>query len=146
MHPNPETYAGALWADSLCSFLVFDADRSSRPTGLVTAYSADHVNGHCKVAAVKFATASVAGSMSVLNGVCLLFDYLFTAWPFRKIYLEVPAYNTSQFESAIGRILTNEGSLRDYVYLDGQYWDLIFLSTNRQQWTDSRLTLRWFDP
>lgn len=136
-HPSPEAYVASTWNDVLCSFLVFSTQDTSSPRGLVSAYQPDHVNGHCRVAATRLGSPR-AQNPAVMRGVMMLFDYLFKGWPFRKLYLEVPAYNLEQFESALTAVFTEEGRLSSYTFLDGEYWDLVFLSLSRDHWRDCR--------
>jgi RimJ/RimL family protein N-acetyltransferase len=75
----------------------------------------------------------------MVRAVFLVFNYVFTGWPFRKIYLETPAFNLEQIESAVGSVLTLEATLTDYVFADGRYWDQHFLSITRESWNVTRL-------
>jgi hypothetical protein len=136
-HLSPAEYADAAWHDVLCAFLVFDGAAERGPRGIVTAYQADHVNGHCRVAAARFGPADTP-AFAVVRGMTLLFEYLFKGWPFRKLYLEVPEYNLSQIASITEDLCPEEGRLASYCYLDGRYWDWIFLSVSRERWIEGR--------
>lgn len=137
-HPAPDQYAASLWTDVLCNFLVFDTSSSDgSPIGLVSAYQPDHPNGHCRIAAARFAPSTVAGR-HVLRGAMLLLDHVFRGWPFRKVYFEVPEYNLPQFSSGIGTLLIEEARLADYLYLDGRYWSMCFLAMTREHWDSER--------
>lgn len=136
-HTSPEQYAASSWNDLLCSFLVFNPADLSSPRGIVSAYQADHANGHCRVAAARFGP-SERPALTVMRALVLLFDYLFAGWRFRKLYFEVPAYNLPQFRSAVGQVLVEEGRLNDYVYLNGEYWDWVFLALTRERWAETK--------
>ncbi len=142
-HPSPEQYSASLWTDVLCSFLVLDKSHDAAPLGLVTAYQPDHSNGHCRVAAARFGPAGPSGR-HVMRAVALLLDYLFRGWPFRKIYFEVPEYNLGQFGSGVGSLFVEEARLPDYVFLDGRYWSLTFLTVSRERWPTEREHLSRF--
>ncbi len=143
-HYHPEAYSQSVWEGVLASFLVFDRERMSEPRGLVTAYQADTANGHCRVAATRFGVGT-SSSFATIRGVFLLFDYLFKGWNFRKIYLEVPAFNLEQFTSAAtDGLFVEEGRLHEYTYLDGEFWDLVFLALGRDRWAEQRRRLTTF--
>lgn len=135
LHPDPSAYPPSLWDDVLCTFLVFPDHPNEPPRGLVCAYEPDFRNGHCRLAAARFGGSS---SLHVIRGFCLLLDYVFTGWPFRKVYLEVPEYNLAQFSSVVGRVFVEEGRLSAYRYFNGEYWDLVFLALTRDGWSDVR--------
>jgi hypothetical protein len=82
-----------------------------------------------------------SSSFATIRGLFLLFDYLFKGWNFRKLYLEVPSFNLSQFTSAADHLFDEEARLVDYVFLDGEYWDLVFLALDRAVWRDQRQRL-----
>lgn len=142
-HPSPEQHSASLWADVLCSFLVLDRDNGAAPLGLVTAYQPDHSNGHCRVAAARFGSSTTSGR-HVMRGIALLLDYLFRGWPFRKVYFEVPEYNLGQLASGVGSLFVEEARLPDYLFLDGRYWSLSFLTVSRERWPEERERLSRF--
>jgi hypothetical protein len=139
-HVHPDAYSQSVWDGVLASFLVFDRQNATEPRGLVTAYQADTANGHCRVAATRFGVGT-SSSFATIRGLFLLFDYLFKGWNFRKLYLEVPSFNLSQFTSAADHLFDEEARLVDYVFLDGEYWDLVFLALDRAVWRDQRQRL-----
>lgn len=135
-HPNPSDFEAGLW-QCLCNFVVLSDER---PVGIVSAYDQDFLGHHCKVAAAKFGVDS--GGLSVITGVFLLIDYLLQGWPFQKLYFESPEYNAKQFRSACGTILHEEGRLKNHVFLDGEYADLLVLALYRSEW--STYSEKWF--
>lgn len=137
-HPAPGDYAEQLWSGVLALFVVepvvLGPGRPRPPLGIVSAYQADHRNGHCRVAAARLQPDDSMDS-SFLGGVSLFFDHLFRGWPFRKLYLETPEYNLPQFASAVDRgILRVEARLEEFQYLSGRHWDMLFLSVSRDSW------------
>lgn len=132
-HPAPGDYADQLWNGVLALFVV-EPVVPGMPLGIVSAYQADHRNGHCRVAAARLLPDESMDS-SFLGGVSLFFDHLFHGWPFRKLYLETPEYNLPQFASAVDRgILRVEARLEEFQYLAGRHWDMLFLSVTRDSW------------
>jgi len=110
--------------------IVAAKDRSR--VGLVTAYRANHEDGHALVAGIRFDPYSRSPSMII--GIGMFIDYLFACWSFRKLYMEVPEYNYRQFASGLGRVFTLEARLRDHYYLDGERWDQLTLAIYRDTW------------
>lgn len=138
-HPSPHDYVDQIWNGALAVFVVEQAS-DDRPIGVVSAYQADHRNGHCRAAAARLYPD---GSMdtSFMAGIGLFFEYLFTGWPFRKLYLETPEYNIGQFASAVDRgIMRVEARLEEFVFLADRYWDMLFLSVTRESWAAFRTT------
>lgn len=130
-HISPAEHEQVLWA-SLCNFVVLVKEI---PVGLVSAYDEDFANGHCKIAACAFPGAN---GVPVLRGLFLLIDYLFQGWPFRKLYAESVAYNALQFGKHTHAALVEEGRLKEHVFLDGTYHDLILHSIGRDSWRQAR--------
>ena len=135
VHLSPEQYAEAMWTGVLCQFIVVSGDS---PVGIVVAYDPDFVGGHCKVGAAKFQPILTT---RLVTGVTLLINYLFKGWPFRKLYLEVPEYNLPEIASAVDSLFAVEAVLREHVFLDGIYWPLHVLSTDRARWGE--FSARW---
>jgi RimJ/RimL family protein N-acetyltransferase len=131
-HPDPVSYQASLWDGVQCSFLVVGPpDRE--PLGLVTFYEPDLTNGHCKVAATRLDLRTRWSGVHTLTGVCLGIDYVFEAWPVRKLYFEVPEFNVPQFASAGRRLLVLEGRLVQHVWRAGRYHDLLIYSLTRDR-------------
>jgi hypothetical protein len=136
-HPSPNDFVDQLWHGLLVMFVVEKVDDGAA-IGLLSAYQADQRNGHCRVAGARL---SLDGSMdsSFLAGLAIFLDYLFGGWPFRKLYLETPEFNLSQFASAVDRgILEIEARLAEFVFLADRYWDVVFLAVSREKWAELR--------
>ena len=145
VHAPPDEFLSSLFSDVLCSFLVTRAS-DQPPMGMVAAYGADLRNGHCRVGASRFGPTPVGFQPELVRAVFMVFDYLFQGWPLRKIYLEVPEYNMTQIGSSIGRLFDAEAQLKEYVYLDGKYWDQFLLSLTRERWDQVRPRYERFAP
>lgn len=120
--------------DSGAPLVTFLAIRSKdhRPLGLVTAYNHSFQDQFAYVAMASFQPGGRSPLM--MAGAALFLDYTFTCWPFRKLYAELPEYNLPQFAAASGTLLEEEGRLRDHVFYDGRYWDVLILSLYRETW------------
>jgi RimJ/RimL family protein N-acetyltransferase len=138
--PSPEQWAQTLWHQVLAQYLVV-AELHQKPIGLVTVYRPNFQDGHAYLSAVRFERARASPLM--ILGVSLFVRYVFTSWNFRKLYMELPEFNLSQFESGLGRYFELEGRLRDHFYFAGRYWDQLTLAIYREVWEreGSRLDL-----
>ena len=82
----------------------------------------------------------------VMDGVVLVVNYAFLAFDLRKIYAELPETNLSQFSSGTGRLFEEEARLKEHVYREGAYCDLVYLSISRSLWKScERLVQRVLD-
>ena len=118
-HDQPEGFAGGLWAGALAHFIIEDL-KTGLPLGIVSAYSADFATGTVYVAAAKFATDVEAGSR-VVGAIGMFLDYVFSGWPFQKIYFETAEYNLPQFDGAMGWLLVEEARFREHIFLGNRY-------------------------
>jgi len=128
--PSPEQWAEAVWAGALAQFLVVER-QSEEPAGVVAVYRPNFQQGHAALGAARFASAR---SPVMILGIALFLRYVFACWNFRKLYMELPEYNYSQFASGLGRIFEIEGLLREHNYFDGQLWDEVILAIYREAW------------
>lgn len=128
---SPEQWSQTVWQSTLAQFVVA-SKRERKPLGLVLAYRPNFQDGHAWVAAEKFEDGR--RSPLLIFGFALFLDYVFRCWNFRKVYLEVAEFNTGQFDSAIGRVFTEEGRMREHFWYDGRRWDQYILALYREQW------------
>ena len=131
--PSPDDYARTLWSGVLAQYIIVDR-ASNVGLGLCSCYGADLANGHAKFAATRFDPDDRAAAF--MEGLALFTDSLFRSFPLRKLYLEIPAFNLDTVRSAIGRMLAEEGVLREHVYFDGRYWDQHILALTRESFED----------
>jgi RimJ/RimL family protein N-acetyltransferase len=128
-HPSPATYQQQFWDGVLAAFLVIRR-RDRSPVGMVVLYNADFANARAFVGCFQFAGVNERGL--TVEALISVVRYGFYAWPFRKLYFEVPEYNLDQFRRTAARHLRQEGALSDYWYLDGCWWDHVFFSVDRE--------------
>jgi len=129
--PSPEAWAQAFSQGTLAQFLVV-AHKQHRPLGTVSIYNASFQDGYASLAAARFEVTD--RSPLFMLGLGLAIDYTFTCWDFRKLCMEVPEYNYSQFESSAARWCEIEGRWRDHWYFDGRFWDVLLLALYRERW------------
>jgi hypothetical protein len=117
----------------LAQYLV-QAPRQRRPIGIVLAYNPNFQDQYAYVAAASF--DSQTRSPVMMLGFGMFINYVFTCWPFRKLYLETSEYNWDQFASGEGRYFEVEARLRDHLFFGGRYWDQLTLGMYRSTWLD----------
>jgi RimJ/RimL family protein N-acetyltransferase len=132
--PSPEGFHTALWQGVMAQFIV--VDNSGAPRGLVTAYNSDARNGTVWFAMIL--DGELEGKGSALEAAFILFDYLFTCWPFRKIYIEAFEFNAIQFGSAVGRLLAHEGHYPEHEFHAGRFWSREVFALYRPTWEEKR--------
>jgi RimJ/RimL family protein N-acetyltransferase len=75
---------------------------------------------------------------TVLEATYLFGEYLFSAFPLRKLYAEVYEYNAdvvSQLERVGWR---EEGRFAEHVWYQDRYWSLIRLALFREEWSKQK--------
>jgi hypothetical protein len=115
----------------LAHFLVMRA-RDHAPLGVTAVYQHNFQDQHAYLASASFQPEN--RSPLLLMGVALFIEYVFTCWPFRKLYLELPEFNVVQVGRGLGRLFVEEGRLREHMYYDGQFWDKLILALYRSTW------------
>jgi hypothetical protein len=136
--PSPEAWAQGLAQGTLAQFMVL-ARKDHRPAGMISFYNPSFQDGYAWLAAARF--DGPEPSPLLMLGLGLAVDYAFTCWNFRKLYMEVPEYNYSQFASSAERWCEVEGRWRDHWYFDGQLWDMLTLAIYREKWATRGPTL-----
>lgn len=119
---------------ALVQFLVVDRS-ASEPLGLVVAYNANLHEGYV-YGGVTF-VPKLVGRGIALDAVWIFIRYVFATWNFRKMYFEVPEFNTQLFESGEGKVFSEEGRLRDHAYYRGRFWDVVTYALYRPQSDES---------
>jgi RimJ/RimL family protein N-acetyltransferase len=127
--PNYETFEASFWQGTLCQFVAYDR-ASDQPCGHLVCYNPEMTHGYATVAAVF--TPGHVGTGGPLQCVGAFVSYIFTVWPMRKLYLEVPSFNVGQFAAGAGRLFSDEGRLVEHDYYAGRYWDRHILAVYRR--------------
>jgi hypothetical protein len=105
---------------------------SQERLGILACYDLDLRNGFAYFGGAKFDRGS--RSPDFIEGSVLFIEYVFACWPLRKLYLQVAEYNLDQIGSGVGRLLNEEGRLREHRFFAGRYWDEVMLSIDRAAW------------
>ena len=61
-------------------------------------------------------------------------SHLFSTWPFRKLYFEIPAFNLPAFRAGLDAYLHVEARFRDHTFTNGRYWDSYVAALSREDW------------
>jgi hypothetical protein len=140
MTPSPDQWVRMIWDGVLAQFLVVTR-KSERPLGLVLVYRANMQDQFAYLGAARF--GAHARSPLMILGLALFVEYVFTCWPFHKLYLETPEYNYEQFAKSIQRYVKLEGRFHDHSYYGGRRWDQLVLALYRSTWrTEAERLLR----
>jgi RimJ/RimL family protein N-acetyltransferase len=138
---SPEEFQRLLWSGVLAQFIVEGVEDRER-YGLVTSYNAQPDLGHAYIAFYRCSIRRGQGEM--MAGAYLLINHLFSSFPFRKLYAEVPGYNELTLGLRNLKPFSQEGCLRDHYFHDGKWWDHQIFSTTRSEWTS--FTNEFVDP
>lgn len=115
----------------LAVFVVTDK-LTSEAAGLVGCYEADLADGHAKIGMLS--DVDPVSSELVVHGAILLVEYVFAVWHLRKVYFEF-AEGTSRLPPEVSlRVARLEGRLRDHLFHQGAYRDLLVLAIDRHTW------------
>lgn len=130
---QPNSFDGfrhSLWARALCNF---ELQHHGKALGLAGAYGANFQNGTAYVHA--YLLPEYQGSLYPLGAIGLMFDHLYSRYSLRKLYAEVLDTTLPVFRSAIDSGLFDvEGRLREFVFANGSYRDVVIISTSRDGW------------
>jgi len=127
--PNYETFEATFWQGTLCQFIAVER-ASGQPCGHLVCYNPELAHGYGSVAAVFLPDR--LGTGAPLQCVGSFIRYVFTVWPMRKLYLEVPSFNYGQFAGGDGTLFVEEGRLAEHDYYAGRYWDRHVLAIYRR--------------
>jgi RimJ/RimL family protein N-acetyltransferase len=128
---SPEQIIQSLWQGVLAQFLVVRAD-TDQPVGLVVCYNPEFRHSYAYLAMIVTPECERSGWIFEANA--LFLTYLFEAFGFRKIYLEVIEFNYHKLASGDGTLFHVEGCLKDHEYHLGHRWHLYTLAIYRDEW------------
>lgn len=129
--PPFEAFVQQINADVLTHFIVMRRSDGER-LGYVVLYQADFRSLHAYLAAV-FSQSHVGQGYGA-EATLAFVQYVFAAWPFRKIYTELPAFNADGLTERATTFLTHEATLRDFHLFKGRSWDQNIYSFDRDAW------------
>jgi hypothetical protein len=97
----------------------------------VNSYGYQPENELCYIAALRLEVGVSRGEVSL--SLFHLIEFVFSRWPLRKVYLELPEFNLRFVDASLG-FVREEGRLDDYVFFNGRWWDRVFLSISKSSW------------
>jgi hypothetical protein len=126
--PAFDQFVTEISRDVFAHFVIIDKEAGT-PIGYVGGYRLDLRSGH----AYLMITMRGRDRMSLAMGdACIEFlKFSFKHWPLRKIFVERPSFIGRR--SALSRYCDSEGTLREFIYMDGQYHDLWIESMTRER-------------
>jgi hypothetical protein len=131
--PSPSDFETFVWASSDVQFMV-ERVEDGQPCGHVCTYQTDELGGTTKMAMVTDGARGIR--RWPIEGAYLFLGHLFSAFPLRKLYLEVPAFNLPPLASFLDRYTLEEGRLKDHSFGDGRFCDLVIAAMWRRHWEE----------
>ena len=120
----------------LCQFVVIaSADREM--VGLVQFVAADYVHGTVGITLLfhpEYRSRGWPIEASVLAA-----NYVFVAYPLRKLVAEVPELNDSTFGAGLGRLMRRDAVLPSHEWHVGDYRSVALYSIDRNQFNESEI-------
>lgn len=135
--PSPEKIVSSLWESVLAQFII-EGIGSQKPLGLVAITSPNFRDGFAYISAL--GPTESQGLGLIAEGVLLGFHYAFSTWPFRKIYMEATDESYHAFSSGLRRWFVQEGQLKEHVFWNGRFMDLLILAVYRETWAQQAST------
>lgn len=130
----------ATFADGVRAQFVVELVATGEAVGLVSAYDHNQAGLHCKVAFLRIGDRRTGDRGATIEGLVLLLSHLFSTFPYRKVFAEVPAFNRGLVDAGLAE---EEGVLRDYFFHDGRPVDLHIVSFSRERWEQIHEELGW---
>ncbi len=119
----------------LTQFAVVDQIHKHRLQGLVTAYNYDATSGHAYFAYLRALDASIPGALT--EGLAVFLMHLFSHFPLRLLYCELPAFNQYLIEGlADTGLFELVARYPDHLFSQGRFQDLFVYRITRQAWYD----------
>jgi len=103
---------------------------SQTPIGMTYSYKADYFNGHVFVCT--FIDSKHRNYLYGAEASLLFTDYLFSYYPFRKIYAEVYEHNVASRNNLIKGGWIQEGQLKKHIWRVGEYKDMFIYALYRE--------------
>jgi RimJ/RimL family protein N-acetyltransferase len=129
-HPTREKFEADLKAFIFCAMTVTSV-KTDEVVGLLISYYQDPRNMHAYFGSL-FDPKYLKRGVSI-EAVLLFCNYLFSTWPFRKLYMEISEFNIELIGSGKGRNFEIEGRLKDHEFYKGRYWDKLTLAVYRPE-------------
>jgi RimJ/RimL family protein N-acetyltransferase len=102
--------------------LLIAGKRTGELYGFVQTYGSSPYDGHTSVLVYLEERRRRLGVGA--EALCILMDYLFTYFPYRKVYAEVYEFNHESRRALENGGFVEEGCFREHVWHDGRHWNL----------------------
>ena len=130
-----DQFASTLHDGVLTQFAVVDRIGRHGLQGLVTAYNYDATSGHAYFGYLRTGEASIPGALT--EGLAAFLTYLFSHFPLRLLYCEVPAFNQYLVNGFVGTELFQlVARYPDHLFSQGRFQDLLVYRVTREAWFD----------
>jgi RimJ/RimL family protein N-acetyltransferase len=139
--PSPETFVASIWAGVAAQFVVTKRADQTR-IGLMQFDQFNAESGYGYLSAILH--PDVLGAGWPIESLYLFVNYLFITRNLRKIYIEASGAALTNYQSAVGALLVEEGRLVDHDYVDGRFVDCHLLALYRQTWESNRASVDRF--
>lgn len=112
------------------TLMIIETASSRRPAGMIYSYQADYLNGYTYLCT--FLDAQYRHSFYGAEASLLFTDYLFSSFPFRKLYAEVYEHNLPSLRNIIKSGWVEEGRLKNHRWRLGGYKDMFIYALYRE--------------
>jgi RimJ/RimL family protein N-acetyltransferase len=126
--PPFDVFVAGLWQGVLAQYVVVSIN-DQRLVGHCLLYNPEINHGHVSFGVI--VTPDVEGSGVGVEAAFLVLRTAFKLWNLRKIYLDVPEFNSDSIAGGVGRYFHEEARLRGHLYYDGRWWDRVTLAMYR---------------
>jgi RimJ/RimL family protein N-acetyltransferase len=114
--------------------MMIEAPSSDSSIGMIYSYKPDYLNGHVFLCA--YLKAKCRQHFYGAEAGLLFIDYLFSYFPFRKLYGEVYEHNTHSLNNLVKGGWIEEGRLRKHRWHLNNYEDMLILALYREDFYD----------
>lgn len=121
---------------------IVEEQPTGRPRGLVAGFNIDYRNANLELAVVAEDDSDM-GAALVMEGASVFVDYIFSAFPIRKVYGHILEPNFRPFENLPKEVFAVEGRLRRHEYCDGQWVDMVIVAIHKDEWSARPSRLRF---
>jgi ribosomal-protein-alanine N-acetyltransferase len=111
--------------------LMVQSKSKQEPLGMVYTYEPDYLNGYAFLCS--YIAPNHRGYLYGAEASLLFTDYIFTYYPFRKLYAEVYEYNTPSLNNVLKSGWKEEGRLKQHRWYSDGYKDMLIFALYRTE-------------
>lgn len=139
--PHPEQFRADLFSDILVHYVSTPTQSSADVFGYLAASRYSPADGVVHISAM-FAPPAQR-SISSSHALVMFCNSVFAGWDIRKLLIEVPAFNLPSLNAGFhSGLLTEEGVLRQHLFVGGEFHDVHLLCIWRADWEPWFLKIR----